>query len=73
MNVDAITATAFINTDVAASFGCRRAFVWLLLTWWLEKKPPKFVDWLTGAGAWQTGKQFTPAAGYVSVKAAKLL
>jgi Amt family ammonium transporter len=67
MNVDAITATAFINTDVAASFA---AFVWLLLAWWLEKKP-KFVGLLTGAVAGLA--TITPAAGYVSVKAAVII
>ena len=67
MNVDAITATAFINTDVAASFA---AFVWLLLAWWLEKKP-KFVGLLTGAVAGLA--TITPAAGYVSVKAAVVI
>lgn len=62
--VDSVTATAFLNTDVAASFA---AFVWLLLAWWLEKKP-KFVGLLTGAVAGLA--TITPAAGYVSVKAA---
>src|SRR4030095_15403414 len=54
----------FLNTDVAASFA---AIVWLLLAWWLEKKP-KFVGLLTGAVAGLA--TITPAAGYVSVKAA---
>jgi Amt family ammonium transporter len=62
--VDTVTATAFLNTDVAASFA---AIVWLLLAWWLEKKP-KFVGLLTGAVAGLA--TITPAAGYVSVKAA---
>jgi ammonium transporter, Amt family len=62
--VDAVTAQAFLNTDVAASFA---AVVWLLLAWWLEKKP-KFVGFLTGAVAGLA--TITPAAGYVSVKAA---
>lgn len=62
--VDSVTATAFLNTDIAASFA---AIVWLLLAWWLEKKP-KFVGLLTGAVAGLA--TITPAAGYVSVKAA---
>jgi Amt family ammonium transporter len=62
--VDSVTAMAFLNTDIAASFA---AFVWLLLAWWLEKKP-KFVGLLTGAVAGLA--TITPAAGYVSVKAA---
>jgi Amt family ammonium transporter len=45
--VDSITAAAFLNTDVAASFA---AVTWLLISWWLEKKP-KFVGLLTGAVA----------------------
>src|SRR5205085_12581682 len=57
-------ATAFLNTDIAASFA---AVVWLLLAWWLEKKP-KFVGLLTGAVAGLA--TITPAAGYVSLKAA---
>ncbi|HEY3251927.1 MAG TPA: ammonium transporter [Ignavibacteria bacterium] len=62
--VDSVTAQAFLNTDVAASFA---AIVWLLLAWWLEKKP-KFVGLLTGAVAGLA--TITPAAGYVTVKAA---
>lgn len=62
--VDSVTAQAFLNTDVAASFA---AVVWLLLAWWLEKKP-KFVGLMTGAVAGLA--TITPAAGYVSLKAA---
>jgi Amt family ammonium transporter len=65
--VDSITAMAFLNTDIAASFA---AFVWLVLAWWLEKKP-KFVGLLTGAVAGLA--TITPAAGYVSVKAAVII
>jgi len=61
--VDSITAQAFLNTDVAASFA---AFTWLLIAWWLEKKP-KFVGLLTGAVAGLA--TITPAAGFVSTKA----
>jgi Amt family ammonium transporter len=65
--VDAITATAFLNTDLAASFA---SVTWLLLAWWLEKKP-KFVGFLTGAVAGLA--TITPAAGYVTPKAAIII
>jgi ammonium transporter, Amt family len=58
--VDSVTAIAFINTDIAASFA---AIVWLALDWRLAKKP-KFVGLLTGAVAGLA--TITPAAGYVS-------
>lgn len=65
--VDSVTAQAFLNTDVAASFA---AFTWLLLAWWLEKKP-KFVGLLTGAVAGLA--TITPAAGFVSTKASVII
>jgi len=65
--VDSVTAQAFLNTDVAASFA---AFTWLLLAWWLEKKP-KFVGLLTGAVAGLA--TITPAAGFVSTRAAVII
>ena len=58
--VDTITVTAFINTDIAASFA---ATTWLILAWILEKKP-KFVGLLTGAVAGLA--TITPAAGFVT-------
>jgi ammonium transporter, Amt family len=58
--VDATTAVAFLNTDVAASFA---AITWMLVGWWQEKRPT-FVGLLTGAVAGLT--TVTPAAGYVS-------
>jgi len=58
--VDAVTAVAFLNTDVAASFA---AIVWLALDWRLTGKP-KFLGLLTGAVAGLA--TITPAAGYVS-------
>ncbi|MBI2762586.1 MAG: ammonium transporter [Chloroflexi bacterium] len=45
--VDSVTAIAFLNTDVAASFA---AIVWLALDWRLAKRP-KFLGLLTGAVA----------------------
>jgi Amt family ammonium transporter len=62
--VDAYTALAFLNTDVAASFA---AVTWLILAWVIEKKP-KFVGLLTGAVAGLA--TITPAAGYVSLGSA---
>jgi Amt family ammonium transporter len=59
--VDAITVTAFLNTDVAASFA---AITWLFLAWFLEKKP-KFIGLLTGSVAGLA--TITPAAGYVTL------
>ena len=67
LQVDQITAQAFINTDVAASFA---AITWLFLAWFLEKKP-KFVGLLTGAVAGLA--TITPAAGYVSVTSAAVI
>jgi Amt family ammonium transporter len=60
LHVDAVTATAFLNTDIAASFA---AIAWLVLAWTLEKKP-KFVGLLTGAVAGLA--TITPAAGFVT-------
>lgn len=67
LRVDSITAAAFLNTDVAASFA---AIVWLFLAWFLEKKP-KFVGLLTGAVAGLA--TITPAAGFVTVQQAALI
>ena len=60
LRVDAVTATAFLNTDVAASFA---AVAWLLIEWAYGRQP-KFVGILTGAVAGLA--TITPAAGYVS-------
>lgn len=62
--VDSVTAVAFLNTDVAASFA---AVAWLIVGWWQEKRP-SFVGLLTGAVAGLA--TITPAAGYVSPAAA---
>jgi Amt family ammonium transporter len=58
--VDAVTAVAFLNTDVAASFA---AMVWLAIDWRVTGRP-KFLGLLTGAVAGLA--TITPAAGYVS-------
>ncbi len=67
LQVDSVTVTAFLNTDVAASFA---AIVWLSLAWVLEKKP-KFVGLLTGAVAGLA--TITPAAGFVTVQQAAII
>jgi len=65
--VDAVTAVAFLNTDLAASFA---AIVWLALDWFTTKRP-KFLGLLTGAVAGLA--TVTPAAGYVSPVGAVLI
>jgi Amt family ammonium transporter len=65
--VDSVTASAFLNTDVAASFG---AITWMLVEWYQQKKP-KFVGLLTGGVAGLA--TITPAAGYVSLSSAAII
>ena len=67
LKVDSVTALAFLNTDVAASFA---AITWLVLAWTIEKKP-KFVGLLTGSIAGLAA--VTPAAGYVTTATAILI
>ena len=67
LQVDSITALAFINTDIAASFA---AISWLFLEWTLVKKP-KFVGLLTGAVAGLA--TITPAAAFVSTSSAAII
>jgi Amt family ammonium transporter len=67
LKVDSVTALAFLNTDVAASFA---AMTWLVLAWIYEKKP-KFVGLLTGSIAGLAA--VTPAAGYVTTTTAILI
>ncbi len=65
--VDRVTAQAFLNTDLAASFA---GPTWLLLDWIFTRKP-KFLGFLTGAVAGLA--TITPAAGYVSSQAAVII
>jgi Amt family ammonium transporter len=65
--VDSVTATAFLNTDVAASFA---AVTWLVVSWISEKKPT-FLGLLTGAVAGLA--TITPASGYVSPSTAVII
>jgi len=67
LKVDGITATAFLNTDIAASFA---ATTWLFIEWRHARKP-HFVGLLTGAVAGLA--TITPAAGYVPIYASVLI
>lgn len=67
LQVDSITALAFINTDIAASFA---AISWMFLEWKLTKKP-RLVGLLTGAVAGLA--TITPAAGFVSTGSAAII
>ena len=67
LKVDHITALAFLNTDLAASFA---AVTWLFIEWWHAKKP-HFVGLLTGAVAGLA--TITPAAGYVPIWASVVI
>src|SRR5258708_3446503 len=65
--VDSVTAVAFLNTDIAASFA---AMSWLCLDW-MQFRKPRFLGLLTGAVAGLA--TITPAAGYVSPATACLI
>ncbi|MEI8134873.1 MAG: ammonium transporter [bacterium] len=65
--VDGVTALAFLNTDIAASFA---AIAWLIMEWRASRKP-KFLGLLTGAVAGLA--TITPAAGYVSTTSAVII
>ena len=67
LRVDAVTASAFLNTDLAASFA---AIAWLLVEWAYGRQP-KFVGLLTGAVAGLA--TITPAAGFVSPATAVII
>ncbi len=67
LKVDTIAVSAFLNTDVAASFA---AVTWLFLAWALEKKP-KLIGLLTGSVAGLA--TITPAAGYVTIGCAAII
>ena len=65
--VDSVTASAFLNTDIAASFA---AITWMMVDWIVSKKP-KFLGLLTGAVAGLA--TITPAAGFVSPTTAVII
>jgi ammonium transporter, Amt family len=65
--VDKITALAFLNTDIAASFA---TMAWVIVEWIRERKP-KFVGLLTGSIAGLA--TITPCAGFVPVWASPII
>ena len=65
--VDFITSTAFLNTDVAASFA---TMAWVVVEWIRERRP-KFVGLLTGSIAGLA--TITPCAGFVPLWAAPII
>ena len=67
LKVDNITALAFLNTDIAASFA---AVTWMFIEW-RHKKKPHFVGLLTGAVAGLA--TVTPAAGYIPIWASVVI
>jgi len=67
LRVDEVTAMAFLNTDVAASFA---TITWLIFDL-IRLKKPKSLGLLTGAVAGLA--TITPAAGYVTIQAAMLI
>ena len=67
LKVDAITTTAFLNTDVAASVA---GVTWLIIEW-IKEGRPKFVGLLTGFVAGLA--TITPAAGFVPLWAAMVI
>ena len=67
LDVNGITAQAFLNTNTAAAFA---AVTWLIIDWMMVKKA-KSVGFMTGAVAGLA--TITPAAGYVSLNAAVVI
>ena len=65
--VDFVTSTAFLNTDIAASFA---TMSWVVIEWSREKKP-KFVGLLTGSIAGLA--TITPCAGFVPLWASPII
>jgi Amt family ammonium transporter len=59
-SVDSVTAVAFLNTDLAASFA---GIAWLAVEWYVSGRP-RFLGMLTGTVAGLA--TITPAAGYIS-------
>lgn len=68
LDVNAITAQAFLNTDVSASIA---AITWLTIEWTTGNKRPTFIGLMTGAVAGLA--TITPAAGYVSLGTASII
>ena len=68
LDMNDITVSAFINTDMSASFA---AITWLLIEWNRNKGKPTFIGLMTGAVAGLA--TITPAAGYVTVGSAAMI
>lgn len=68
LNVDGVTVSAFLNTDISASFA---AITWLVIEWNFGEKRPTFVGLLTGSVAGMA--TITPAAGYVTLPVAAMI
>jgi len=68
MQMNGITAMAFLNTDLAASFA---AATWIFIEWFSGEKRPTFVGLMTGGVAGLA--TITPAAGYVSMQWAAVI
>ena len=66
--VNAITVSAFLNTDTSASFA---AVTWLIIEWNVGNKKPTFIGLMTGAVAGLA--TITPAAGFVDIYASALI
>ena len=68
LDVNHITISAFLNTDISASFA---AITWLIIEWNTGKKKPSFIGLMTGAVAGLA--TITPAAGFVTLPVAALI
>lgn len=68
LDMNDITVSAFINTDVSASFA---AIIWLMIEWNRGKRKPTLIGLMTGAVAGLA--TITPAAGYVTVGSAAMI
>ncbi|MDR2409848.1 MAG: ammonium transporter [Bacteroidales bacterium] len=67
LKVDGVTANAFLNTDVAASFAL---FTWMVIEW-IRHRTPKLVGILTGSIAGLA--TITPCAGFIPIWAAPIV
>ena len=68
LQMNGITALAFLNTDIAASVA---AVTWLILDWTISPGRPTFTGLLTGSVAGLA--TITPAAGYVNLHTAFII
>ena len=68
LDVNHITVSAFLNTDISASFA---AITWLIIEWNTGKRKPSFIGLMTGAVAGLA--TITPAAGFVTLPVSALI